>query len=398
MPAPTFLSTFASYVHQQRDAIGRVWMNLVRESPEVLGAAHISHEALQDHVPELMNDLVDLLRLEREPATNEQSAKHSRIHGREQWKAGYNVSELIWEIYIIRHVLTNSILGQFARDHTEFSAEDCSQAAALLHDFFHRVTCESVDQFVQEQQRALKEAHDALREMGEFRERLTRTIAHELRNVLNALTLAIRLLGEETSSEENIATAATCSRMLSDMNGILNGLLDYSAIIAGRTKLNLETFSLPELFSEIVNEWKPVAEEYGMVFTSRCEPSVGEVFSDKLKIKQIAGNLLSNAIKYRKPEQGGTVELSFSAPDESTWNMLIADTGLGIAPQDMDALFGEFSRIRVTSAVPGTGLGLAICKEFAELLGGRIEVVSKEHQGARFSVTMPIRLEDSQRV
>lgn len=398
MPAPTFLSKFASYVHQQRDAIGSAWMNLVRESPEVLGAANISHEALQDHVPELMNDLVDLLRLEREPATNEQSAKHSRIHGREQWKAGYNVSELIWEIYIIRHVLTNSILGQFAREHPEFSVEDCSQAAALLHDFFHRVTCESVDQFVQEQQRTLKEAHDALREMGEFRERLTRTIAHELRNVLNALTLAIRLLGEETSNEESIASAATCSRMLSDMNGILSGLLDYSAIIAGRSKINVERFSLPGLFAEIVGEWKPVAEEYGMVFTSRCEPSVGEVFSDKLKIKQIAGNLLSNAIKYRKPEQGGTVELSFSVPDVSTWSMVIADTGLGIAPQDMDALFGEFSRIRVTSAVPGTGLGLAICKEFAELLGGRIEVVSKEHQGARFSVTMPIRLEDSQRV
>lgn len=386
----SFLSRFAAYVHDQRDVIGRTWMRSVRESPDVTGAVHISEAALQDHVPQLMDDLVDLLCLEKESAGNAQSAEHSRLHGREQWKAGYNVSELIWEIYIIRRVLTQNVLGEFARQHPDFSAEDCSQAAALIHDFFHRVTCESVGQFVEEQQRAIKGAHEALQQTGDSRDRLTRTIAHELRNVLNALTLAIKLLGEEADERHRSETTAMCARMLSDMNHILSGLLDYSALVAGQAKLSLEAFSLRGLFQEIVGEWKPVAEEQGLIFESKCEPTLGDVVSDKLKIKQIAGNFLSNAIKYRKPKEGGYVGISFSASGKTSWKMVVVDTGIGIASEHMAALFGEFSRIRSTNAVTGTGLGLAICKEFTELLGGHVEVLSEERKGTRFEVTLPI--------
>ncbi len=90
----SFLSAFADYVHQQRPVIDRQWMHLVRESPDVPDAMHISHEALQDHVPELIDDLVDRLRLEKEGPMEAVSA-HSRSHGRAQWKAGYNLSELL---------------------------------------------------------------------------------------------------------------------------------------------------------------------------------------------------------------------------------------------------------------------------------------------------------------
>ena len=67
----------------------------------------------------------------------------------------------------------------------------------------------------------------------------------------------------------------------------------------------------------------------------------------------------------------------------------MADTGIGIAPEDLKSLFGDFSRIRPNSAVEGTGLGLAICKEYAELLGGRIDVFSEAEQGTRFEVRLP---------
>ncbi len=70
--------------------------------------------------------------------------------------------------------------------------------------------------------------------------------------------------------------------------------------------------------------------------------------------------------------------------------MVVADAGVGIAREDLELLFGEFNRIRPNSAVTGTGLGLAVCKDFAELLGGRIEVVSEAEQGARFEVTLPL--------
>ena len=130
-----------------------------------------------------------------------------------------------------------------------------------------------------------------------------------------------------------------------------------------------------------------------MTFTSQCDPRLGEIVSDQLKLRQIAGNLLSNAIKYRKPAQGGNVGISFAADGATEWKLVVEDTGIGIAREDMQALFGEFNRIRPTSAVTGTGLGLAICKEFAELLGGQIEVHSEARQGTRFEVRLPMHLE-----
>ncbi len=388
----SFLAAFADYVKQERDAIGRKWMPLVRQSLDVPDAMHISHEALEDHVPALMDDLVERLRLEKE-GLKEGAAVHSRAHGREQWKAGYNISELIWEIYIIRRVVTQSILAAFLREHPAYTVEERAGAETLIHDFFHRLTCDSVGQFVEEQQKLVHEKNEALQQTNEARERLTRTVSHELRNVLNALTLATTLLGEETNEEQRREMAGICARMLSDMSQILNDLLDFSALVAGRAQLTLARLSLPALFKEIVSQWQSVATEGGMTFTSQCDPALGEVVSDQLKLRQIAGNLLSNAIKYRKPAQGGDVGISFAADGTTNWKLVVEDTGIGIAREDMQALFGEFNRIRPNSAVPGTGLGLAICKEFAELLGGQIEVHSEAKQGTRFEVRLPIHQE-----
>ena len=384
----SFLSAFADYVHQQRASIGHEWMQLVRNSPDIPDALHISQEALQDHVPELLDDLVDRLRLEKE-GPQETVADHSRSHGRAQWKAGYNLSELIWEIYIIKRVLKQSTLVAFAQDHPEYSAQACAAAERLISDFFHRFTCDSVGQFTQEQHRVVREKSEALEQTNQARDRLTRTVSHELRNVLNALTLATSMLGEDATPDERHEMSAICARMLADMSTILNDLLDFSALVAGRTQLALERFSLPRLFEEITAQWRPVAQEQGMEFACRCDPMLGEIVSDNLKLARIAGNLLSNAIKYRKPARGGDISMAFSADGLMAWRMVVEDTGIGIASEDLELLFGEFNRIRPNSEVEGTGLGLAICKEYAELLGGRIEVFSEAERGTRFEVRLP---------
>ena len=385
----SFFSAFADYVHQQQPAINAEWMQLVRESPDIPDAMHISYEALQDHVPELINDLVDRLRLEKE-GSREAVSDHSRSHGRAQWKAGYNLSELIWEIYTIKRVLKRSILVKFARAHPEYSAEECAQGELLISDFFHRLTCDSVGQFTKEQQQVVEEKNRALEQTNEARERLTRTVSHELRNVLNALTLATTMLGEDATAQERREMSAICARMLADMSTILNDLLDFSALVAGRAQLALERLSLCGLFEEIMSQWRPVATEQGMNFACRCDHTLGEIVSDKLKIKRIAGNLLSNAIKYRKPVRGGDIDVTFAPDGKTGWKMVVADTGIGIAREDMETLFGEFNRIRPNSQVTGTGLGLAICKEYAELLGGRIDVFSEPKQGTRFEVLLPM--------
>jgi signal transduction histidine kinase len=387
-----FLAAFADYIHQQRYVINRQWKLLVRESPDVPDALHISEKALEDHVPELLGDLVERLHEEKE-GSQKTTSDHSRSHGREQWKAGYNISELIWEIYIIKRVLKQSVLVEFARLHPGYPTGDCVAAEIVISDFFHRLMCDSVGQFIKEQQRVVQEKNGALEKTNQARERLTRTVSHELRNVLNALTLATTMLGEEATPMERQQMGAICARMLADMSTILNDLLDFSALIAGRAQLTLERLSLPGLFEEITAQWRPVAEEQGMKFACQCDGKLGEIVSDKLKLARIAGNLLSNAIKYRKPVRGGDISVAFSADGLARWKLTVADTGIGIAGEDLESLFGEFNRIRPNSAVPGTGLGLAICKEYAELLGGRIDVFSEAEQGTRFEVRLPLSAE-----
>lgn len=363
---------------------------LVRESPDVPDALHISEKALQDHVPELLGDLVGRLREEKKDGAQAVTSDHSRSHGREQWKAGYNISELIWEIYIIQRVLKESVLGEFARLHPEYPASECAGVDNLISDFFHRLTCDSVGQFIKEQERVVREKNDALEQTNQARERLTRTVSHDLRNVLNALTLATTMLGEEATAQERQQMSAICARMLADMSTILNDLLDFSALVAGRPQLTLAPLSLPRLFEEITAQWRPVAQEQGMTFACHCDGELGEIVSDKLKLARIAGNLLSNAIKYRKLERGGDVSITFSATGPAGWKLTVADTGIGIAREDLESLFGEFNRIRPNSAIEGAGLGLAICKEYAVLLGGRIDVTSEAERGTRFEVSLPL--------
>ena len=351
-------------------------------------ALHISEAALEDHVPELIVDLVGRLRRKTD-GPSETTGDHSRSHGREQWKAGYNISELIWEIYIIKRVLKQSVLVEFARLHPEYTEQEGTTAETLISDFFHRLTCDSVGQFIKEQQRVVQEKSEALAQTNQARDRLTRMVSHELRNVLNALTLATTLLGEEATAEERGEMSAICARMLADMATILNDLLDFSALVAGRAQLTLEQVSLPQLFEEITAQWRPVAQKQGMEFACRCDARLGEIVSDKLKLTRIAGNLLSNAIKYRKPTRGGEVSVAFTADGSAGWRMVVADTGIGIAREDLESLFGEFNRIKPNSEVEGTGLGLAICKEYAELLGGWIDVFSEAARGTRFEVRLP---------
>lgn len=383
-----FFAAFAEYVHAHRAEIGRQWMQEVRSSPNVPTAIDLSQEALQDHVPQLMEDLVDQLR--NESAGQREAAEHSRSHGREQWGAGYNFSELIWEIYIIRRVLVEVALPEFCRKYGGFVEADIDGAAKFVQEFFHRVTCESVTQFATENERKLSDANEALRSASDARERLSRTVSHELRNIVHSLSLSVTLLSGADTEEEPRETASVSARMLSDMTLILNELLEYSEVLAGGRRLTLTRVSLPKLGEEIATQWRSSAQEQKLRFEYSCDADLEDVLTDKLKVKQIAGNLLSNAIKYRKPASGGYVGISLQKEGTAHWKIVVADTGIGLAAEDMKELFGVFHRVRPQASVEGSGLGLSLCKEFAELLGGHLDVQSEVGQGTRFEVTLPI--------
>jgi signal transduction histidine kinase len=116
---------------------------------------------------------------------------------------------------------------------------------------------------------------------------------------------------------------------------------------------------------------------------------LGEVRADERKIRQVVLNLLSNAIKFTS--EGGRIEVR-AVPVDGSVEVTVSDTGVGIAPEDQEAVFEEFRQVGTAAKkVEGTGLGLTLCRKFVELHGGRIWVKSEVGVGSTFSFTIPVK-------
>jgi signal transduction histidine kinase len=171
---------------------------------------------------------------------------------------------------------------------------------------------------------------------------------------------------------------------------LINDILDLSKVEAGRLELELGRFHLPTAIDNALTLVRERATRHGIALDIAVDPGVGDVDGDERKIRQVLLNLLSNAVKFT-PE-GGRVGVSATAAD-GVIAISVSDTGVGIAPEDQEAIFEEFRQVGRDDArkQEGTGLGLTLAKKFVELHGGRITVRSQVGQGSTFTFTLPLR-------
>jgi signal transduction histidine kinase len=168
---------------------------------------------------------------------------------------------------------------------------------------------------------------------------------------------------------------------------LINDILDLSKIEAGRMELEPSDFSLPDAIANTMTLVRERAQRRDIALEASIDPRLGRFHADERKLKQILLNLLTNAIKFTP--DGGRVEVS-AAPHDGGVEIAVSDTGVGIAPEDQEAVFEEFRQVGAASRkVEGTGLGLAITRKFVELHGGRIHVDSEPGKGSRFAFTLP---------
>src|SRR5206468_12024921 len=156
---------------------------------------------------------------------------------------------------------------------------------------------------------------------------------------------------------------------------LINDILDLSKIEAGRMELELTDFHLPTALDNAMTLVRERATRRGIALHTNVDDRLGEVRADERKIRQVVLNLLSNAIKFT-PE-GGRIEVA-AAPRDGSVEVSVSDTGVGIAPEDQEAVFEEFRQVGSSAAKQeGTGLGLALCRKFVELHGGKIWLQSE---------------------
>jgi signal transduction histidine kinase len=218
-------------------------------------------------------------------------------------------------------------------------------------------------------------------------------MSHELRTPLNAIigfseVLDERYFGELTPKQDEYVKDIHSSGK--HLLSLINDILDLSKIEAGRMELEVSDFDLPSALDNALTLVKERAQRHGIALGKRVDPALGSVRADERKVKQIMLNLLSNAVKFT-PE-GGRVSVAAKANGEAI-EISVADTGIGIAPEDQQAVFEEFKQVGrdYTRKAEGTGLGLALTKRFVELHGGTISLTSALGKGSTFTFTLPLQ-------
>jgi signal transduction histidine kinase len=171
---------------------------------------------------------------------------------------------------------------------------------------------------------------------------------------------------------------------------LINDILDLSKVEAGRMELELTHFDLPQAISNALTLVRERAASRAIALHQAVDERLGQIRGDERKVKQVLLNLLSNALKFT-PE-GGRVEVRGSIVDGMA-EISVTDTGVGIAPEDQEAVFEEFRQVGTADKkVEGTGLGLTLSRKFIELHGGRIWLKSQVGVGSTFTFTLPLSI------
>ena len=217
-------------------------------------------------------------------------------------------------------------------------------------------------------------------------------MSHELRTPLNAIigfseVLSERMFGELNEKQDEYLKDIHASGQ--HLLSLINDILDLSKIEAGRMELELSDFDLPMTIDNALTLVRERAGRRGIELHKTVDERLGQIQADDRKIRQVLLNLLSNAIKFT-PE-GGRIDVE-AKPVDGSIEVSVSDTGVGIAPEDQEAVFEEFRQVGTADKkVEGTGLGLALSRKFIELHGGKIWVKSQIGQGSTFTFTVPVR-------
>ncbi len=217
---------------------------------------------------------------------------------------------------------------------------------------------------------------------------------HELRTPLAIILGCSELLNsDKTLIHKQRSHLSTIDRSVQHLLNLINNVLELSKIEAGAAILNLVEVNLPSLLENVVEMFRLPAASKGLRFVYDRPPNLPSVIeADENKLRQVLMNLLGNAIKFT--DRGNITLRAFSQTTDSeqiTLHFEVEDTGLGIAPQELNSVFDAFVQTETgRKSNKGTGLGLAISRQFVELMGGKISVSSTIERGTRFTVDLPV--------
>ncbi|MEZ8687092.1 ATP-binding protein [Vibrio splendidus] len=243
---------------------------------------------------------------------------------------------------------------------------------------------------------AYQEAADKAEKANEAKSLFLATMSHELRTPMNGVLGIAQIIKEDSQSADTRQQAQIIIDSGQHLVTILNDILDFSKVEQGKMELEYSPFSVADVVTHLDKTLTPLAEDKGLAFTIKDNiPTHIQLIGDSARTRQILFNLAGNAVKFT---ESGKVEVEFliAPTTPPSVNILVTDTGIGIAEDKIDHIFTAFEQaeLSTTRKFGGTGLGLSIVKQLVELMGGTITVTSRLNFGTRFTISLPLEMRE----
>ncbi len=230
------------------------------------------------------------------------------------------------------------------------------------------------------------------KELDEIKSRFVSNVTHELRTPIVAMQKSIEILLDKTSAplnEMQLNFVNIVYRNLAHLSRLVEDLLDIAKIESGKMRLKFLPTRLDRLVNDACDALNTWAKSKDIQIDREVSKSLPEIIVDSVKITQVLNNLIGNAIKFTP--RSGKIFVSCDWNDPVSVKVCVADTGVGIAKDNLPKLFGRFEQFGDQQGISGTGLGLCISREIVERHAGRIFAESEEKKGARFTFILPLK-------
>ncbi len=357
--SPNFMTYYRLYTHLQDSLLGETQLTII----------HDLHNRLEQQEREIINS--------RE----------------RKWQQAELEKEKTQHMYLLIIVIVGTILGltviAFYLTHLRASQRLKQQNTIITHRNrqLHRVNAAQKSLNAK-----LMESETELRKTNEAKDKFFSIIAHDLRAPLATFSSFLTTLSDNdesfTPGEIEFITKST-QKSLKNLTGLLNNLLQWSRSQMGQLHFHPLPLVVKELASQTLSLFMEESKNKGITLTEDISPDA-IVFADPNMLDFVVRNLVSNAIKFTT--RGGSIHLtSVPVADPHKLGICVADTGIGIPPENLQKLFSLRTGFTTTGTAneKGTGLGLVLCKEFVEKNGGEIAIDSEPGKGSRFTLTLP---------
>lgn len=357
---------------------------LVNTSLEVATDTILEPTTSKDSLQQKIRMATEEKRLQRRKTIRRTSTKYQRMNSQLTARMDSLIKQYEEEMSL--RARQDAEMQQEVRMRSARTIAGIAIGAVLLSVFFLILIVRDISRS-NRYRRQLEEANKRAEDLLVAREKLMLAITHDFKAPLGSIMGYTELLSRLTEDERQRFYLDNMKSSSEHLLKLVSDLLDFHRLDLNKAEVNRVTFNPSQLFDEIYVSFEPLTAAKGLALQCHVAPELnGRYISDPLRLRQIVNNLLSNAVKFT---QQGEITLT-ARYDSSKLTIAIADTGKGMAAEDRERIFQEFTRLSGAQGEEGFGLGLSIVKKLVALLEGTIDVQSKLGEGSCFTVALPL--------